>query len=103
MKTEPVDAPHGAKARLIVRPLDMLPTEKDGASPSDIEKQRQFIRDRILNRDNAALEADQDAVNLLKQVGGDLMINAFACNFEINGKLNEDVVSSRPMDGKVAD
>lgn len=71
----------------------MLPTEKAGASPEEIEKQRQFIRDRILNRDNAELEADQEAVKLLKQVGGDLMINAFACNFEIDGKVNEDVVS----------
>lgn len=71
----------------------MLPTEKAGASPEEIEKQRQFIRDRILNRDNGALEADKDAVELLKQVGGDLMINAFACNFEIDGKVNEDIVS----------
>ena len=66
----------------------MLPTEKEGASPEVIEQQRQFIRDRILNRDNAKLEADDEAVDLLKQVGGDLMINAFACNVEIDGKVN---------------
>lgn len=93
MKTEPIKSEHGFEARLIVRPLNMLPSESENKSPEEIEKERQFIRDHILNRDNVDLEKDKKAIELLQKLGGDLMINAFACNFEINGKLNEDIVS----------
>ena len=74
----------------MVTPLIMLPAEKEGGN---VEEQKEFIRERILNRDNYSLMQDKDAVDLLQQLGGDLMINAFACNFEIGGKVNEDVVS----------
>lgn len=37
---------------------------------------------------------DEEAVELLKELGGDLMINAFACNFKIDGKPNRNVVGS---------
>lgn len=32
-------------------------------------------------------------MEFLNMLGGDLMINAFACNFKVNGKINADVVS----------
>lgn len=32
-------------------------------------------------------------MEFLNKLGGDLMINAFACNFKVNGKINNDVVS----------
>ena len=103
METKPIPSSHGTKAELIVRPINMLPEEAQGASPEDIEKQRKFIQEHILYRENAALEADKDAVKLLKELGGDLMINAFACNFKIDGKVNTDVVSTYSPDDITVD
>ncbi|KAG8527293.1 uncharacterized protein KY384_008037 [Bacidia gigantensis] len=101
MQTEPIPSSHGTKAKLIVRPLNMLPTEEQNDPPYVVENQRQFIRDHILYRDNAALEADKEAVRLLKRLGGDLMINAFACNFEIDGKINTDVTEANYLNTQI--
>lgn len=43
---------------------------------------------------NEELIKDKDAIKLLKKLGGDLMINAFACNFRIGGKPNNNVVGA---------
>lgn len=83
---------------LIVTPLNMLPIEKAGGTPEEIEGEKQFIRERILGVTNEELMKDEEAIKLLKELGGDLMINAFACNFRIDGKANIDVVSIRNID-----
>ena len=95
METKPVKSSHGTNAKLIIKPLNMLPTEKDGKSPKEVEEQIEFIRQHILYKSNEAIEGNEKARDLLKELGGDLMINAFACNFEIDGKANEDVVSAK--------
>lgn len=82
-----------AKARIIVTPFTMLPAEKEGGSEGEIEQQKQFIRDRILKRTNGDIFKDPAAAALISQLGGDLQINTFAVNFEIDGELNENVVS----------
>ena len=82
-------------SELIVTPLNMLPAEREAEStPEIVEQQKQFIRDRILGVTNEELIKDQDAMDLLRILGGDLMINAFACNFKIDGIPNTDVVSA---------
>ena len=79
---------------LIVCPFNLLPAEKvPDPTPEKIEAQKQFIRDRITDRDNSELVQDKEAVKLLAEMGSDLMINAFACNFKVDGKVNEDIVS----------
>ena len=88
METEPITI-EGVKVRLIITPFTMLPAEREG---KDIEAQKQFIRDNILGKDNVTVFENEAAVKLLAQMGGDLMINAFACNFEIDGVVNKDVV-----------
>ncbi|KAL2157887.1 hypothetical protein VTH06DRAFT_4940 [Thermothelomyces fergusii] len=76
---------------LIIVPLFRLPSERKGLDPAKVEEEKRFIRDRILGVSNEALYKDQEAWALLETLGGDLMINAFACNFRINGEPNHDV------------
>ena len=84
----------GDKSELVVVPFNMLPAEKEpNPDPESIEKQKEFIRERIIDKSNEELVGDPEAMELMGLLGSDLMINAFACNFRVNGKLNEDVVS----------
>ncbi|CAG8690205.1 36744_t:CDS:10, partial [Racocetra persica] len=53
----------------IVVPFNMLPVER-------------------LNPPN--LKENEEALNLIKNVGSDLIINTFACNFKVKGEVNED-------------
>ena len=78
---------------LIVEPLIRLPAEIRNEGPAAVAAQKKFIKERIVGRDNQQLYEDEEAWDLMCQLGGDLMINAFACNFKINGKVNQDVVS----------
>ncbi|KAK8121519.1 Pyridoxal-dependent decarboxylase conserved domain [Apiospora kogelbergensis] len=73
---------------LIVVPLIRLPSEIGG---EEVEAQKDYIRNNILGRDNRELVEDEQAWDLLCQLGGDLMINAFATNFKIGDKVNQDV------------
>lgn len=93
MSPEPITI-NGVKARLIVTPFTMLPAELKGGTPEEIEAEKKFIRENILHKDNEAIFSNPKALELLKQVGGDIQINAFACNFELDGKINTDVVST---------
>lgn len=80
---------------LIVVPLNRLPTEEvENPDPKAVEAQKKFIRERICNKNNHEIAQDKEAYELMAELGGDSMINAFACNFRINGKVNEDVVST---------
>ncbi|KAI5836929.1 hypothetical protein DFP73DRAFT_532317 [Morchella snyderi] len=80
--------------KLVVVPFNTLPAKK-GANPTPekIALRRSSIRNRIVNRENTELYNDPEAMALLEKLGSDLMINAFACNFKINGKINEDIKS----------
>ena len=79
---------------LIVTPFNRLPSEEKGASDEDIHKERVRIRDKIANQPNADLEEDQETLHFMRSLGSDLMINAFGCNFHIEGKPNTDTVES---------
>jgi hypothetical protein len=83
-------APQSEIDPLIVVPLIRLPSEKN---KEDVEAEKKRIRKKILARDNQAIFEDKDTWKFLCKLGGDLMINAFACNFKIDGKVNQDVVS----------
>ncbi|KAM3426292.1 hypothetical protein NHJ13734_009542 [Beauveria thailandica] len=74
---------------LIVVPLIRLPSERTPGG--DVEAQKNYIRKEILGRDNKTLYEDKTAWKLLCELGGDLMINAFATNFKIGDKVNQDV------------
>jgi hypothetical protein len=67
----------------IVVPLIRLPIERNGRSAEDVEKEKDRIREKILGVSNEDLFKDEETWELLETLGGDLMINAFACNFRI--------------------
>ncbi|ESK85823.1 pyridoxal-dependent decarboxylase domain protein [Moniliophthora roreri MCA 2997] len=82
----------------IVTPLNLLPAELEGG---DVEGQKQFIRNRILRIPNEKLVHDQEAMQLIQDMGSDLSINAFAVNFKIDGKPNEDVISANNLNQRI--
>ncbi|KAK1215772.1 hypothetical protein PQX77_021610 [Marasmius sp. AFHP31] len=79
---------------LIVTPFNRLPSEVENLGNDEVLKERKRIRDKIVCQENAQLETDQDTLDFLQTIGSDLMINAFACNFHIDGKPNEDTVEA---------
>ncbi|KAJ6259348.1 hypothetical protein Dda_6248 [Drechslerella dactyloides] len=62
-------------------PLRQLPAEVSGVSVEWVDEQKQFINARILAVDKETLFSDKDAWDLFTELGSDLTMNAFACNF----------------------
>ncbi|KAF9463112.1 pyridoxal phosphate-dependent transferase [Collybia nuda] len=79
---------------LVVTAFNRLPSERSGSSEQEIYDECVRIRNTIVNRPNYELENDLEAMELVRQLGSDLMINAFACNFRIEDKINTDVVEA---------
>ncbi|KAH8435161.1 uncharacterized protein LDX57_012790 [Aspergillus melleus] len=73
-------------------PLNRLPAEISGG---DVEAQKKFIRDEILCKSNAeiiASDAEKHTMTLLRALGSDLNINAFAINWRYpDGTINDDI------------
>ncbi|TVY85093.1 putative L-tyrosine/L-aspartate decarboxylase [Lachnellula suecica] len=94
-----------------VVPLNMLPSElKDDATPESIEEEKRRIRETILSKSNAAIvESDKElnTMALLRTLGSDLNINAFAINFRltpgVNGKWNTEVEEANYLMTRVAE
>jgi hypothetical protein len=84
----------------ICKPLNELPSELDPNSTDDeIEAERDRIRNEIVSKTNLEIiqadanrPSDQKATKLMRALGSDLNINAFALNFfHKDGTPNEDV------------
>jgi hypothetical protein len=83
---------------LVVVPLTLLPAEKvANPNPADIAQQKEDIYSLIVTQDNSAIQSNTTAWNLFIELGGDVMINAFACNFIVNGAQNTDVVGFKTL------
>ncbi|KAI0766192.1 PLP-dependent transferase [Trametes elegans] len=91
--------------QFIVVPFNPLPAEADG--PDALEQQKQFIRTRILGMQNDVIIQDTKARDLLFQLGSDLNINAFACNFRLFDKgtgkyvVNQDVEEANYLNNSI--
>ncbi|KAI0766186.1 PLP-dependent transferase [Trametes elegans] len=91
--------------KFIVVPFNPLPAEADG--PDALEQQKQFIRTRILGMQNDVIIQDTEARDLLFQLGSDLNINAFACNFRMldatTGEyvVNQDVEEANYLNNSI--
>ncbi|PHH66022.1 hypothetical protein CDD81_547 [Ophiocordyceps australis] len=83
---------------LIVVPLNMLPTERKGCCEEDVEKQKEEIR-TIIKTDNGDLTQEQR--RLLGKLGSDLMINPFACNFKIDGRVNTYLSEANYLNSRI--
>ncbi|KAF4971311.1 hypothetical protein FSARC_1830 [Fusarium sarcochroum] len=76
-------------------PFNMLPAENHGnkafLSPA-VKKQREKISDLIIGKDDKDIFASKDAMKIIRDLGSDTNINAFALNWiDADGKLNTDL------------
>ncbi|KAL9612143.1 MAG: hypothetical protein Q9167_003259 [Letrouitia subvulpina] len=87
----------------LVVPLNLLPSERvDGATHESIEEEKRLIRERIFNKSNSELSAE-DMV-LLRALGSDLNINTFALNFRYSdGTVNNDVEEANYLNKRVVE
>ncbi|KAI8949332.1 pyridoxal-dependent decarboxylase domain-containing protein [Xylaria longipes] len=89
-----------ASSPFICVPFNMLPSELE-PNPTDekIEAEKKRIRQDIVLKTNAQITEedynrpdDAKAMKLMRELGSDLNINAFALNFRYeNGQLNDDI------------
>ena len=76
------------------------PSEQEKAKAVEAEKQR--IRDTILCKPNSEVAADQSTMRLLRALGSDLNINAFAINWRYSdGTLNDDIEEANYLTTRV--
>ncbi|GKZ28093.1 hypothetical protein AbraCBS73388_010515, partial [Aspergillus brasiliensis] len=89
-------------------PLNRPPAENGNSYFSPAARQeRDLIREKILrksNEDIAAADEDGSLMELLRELGSDLNINAFALNwFDEHGRLNEDLEEANNLMKRVVD
>ena len=83
---------------LIVTPMKMLQAERENPpDPNKVKTEKEKIMG-LLKLSDCELEARK---NELLNWGSDLMINAFACNFYIDGKPNTDVVEANYLNNRL--
>ncbi|GKZ55634.1 hypothetical protein AnigIFM50267_007097 [Aspergillus niger] len=79
----------------------------NGYFSTEARKERDLIREKILRKSNddiAAADEDGKLMELLRELGSDLNINAFALNwFDEHGRLNEDLEEANNLMKRVVD
>ncbi|KAK1640741.1 pyridoxal-dependent decarboxylase domain protein [Colletotrichum phormii] len=89
-----------SKSPFVCVPFNMLPSELElNSTEEKIEAEKALIREHIVKKTNAAIIAadkekpdDEKLMKLLRSLGSDLNINAFALNFRYeDGRLNDDI------------
>jgi hypothetical protein len=72
-------------------------------NPLEDESYKEIIRTRIIPKSNEEIVQDEEAYKVLCTLASDLNINAFACNFRINGEVNDDVEEANYLNKRVFD
>ncbi|CAG8622331.1 11681_t:CDS:2 [Ambispora leptoticha] len=76
----------------IVISFNMLPAEKlNPQSPGKVKEQKKKSHELIVTKSNWNIVNSEEAQDLIKKVGSDIIINSFACNFKVDGELDKDV------------
>ena len=89
---------------LVVVPFRMLPSERDAdASAKEVDEERRFIRDTLLKRTREVLAKDPRGCTLMRQMGSDLIVNSFACNFRVDGVINQDISEANALNSRIYD
>lgn len=83
----------------LVVPFNPLLSESHG--PDAVEEEKRFIRERIWGVSNTEIIKDVMAMQELRNIGSDLNINAFVCNFMLDGKSNEDVEEANYLNNRI--
>ena len=88
---------------LLVVPFRALPSEMDPESSAEkVDEERRFIRD-ILRRTREELANDPKACALMRRMGSDLVVNMFACNFRVDGAINQDISEANYLNARIYD
>ena len=66
-----------------------------------MDEERRFVRDVLLQRTQEELSSDPKACVLMRQVGSDLVVNTFACNFLVDGITNSDVSEANYLNARI--
>ena len=91
-----------AKQAFFIVPLVPIPAIQQGKSPADVQKQYEFIRDRIVNVTNEQLIADNEAFQLFKELGGDQTIITYMYNYyNKDGSVNNDMAKVNELNDAV--
>lgn len=77
------------KNDFIVVPVQQIPAEREGKSQEAIRRQMEFIKTRIVPKQNNELIRDAEAMDLLRQLGSDQIIITYGLNFKKAGVLND--------------
>lgn len=76
-------------------PFNMLQSEEDGKIPYTglgVEEERKLIRKLIINKPDEDIKKDEDAMAIIRRLGSDTNINAFALNWKYEDQtLNTDL------------
>ncbi|KAJ7201899.1 PLP-dependent transferase [Mycena pura] len=72
-------------------------------NPLEDESYKKIIRTRIIPKSNEEIVQDEEAFKVLCTLASDLNINAFVCNFRIDGEVNEDVEEANYLNKRVFD
>lgn len=88
---------------LLVVPFRPLPSELGpNHDLRTVNEERRYIRDHILNRTKQELVSDPKARALMHNLGSDLVVNAYACNFRVDGKVNTDVCEANRLNSRIS-
>ncbi|KAI1330742.1 pyridoxal-dependent decarboxylase domain-containing protein [Xylariaceae sp. FL0255] len=99
-----------SQSPFICVPFNMLPSELEKHVSEDIiETEKRRIKRDIVNKTNAKIieedrgrPDDLKAMKLMRELGSDLNINAFALNFRYeDGRLNDDIEEANYLMGRV--
>lgn len=89
---------------LLLVPFRILPSEMDpDTSEKVVDEERRFIRDTLLKCPREVLAKDPKACALMRQMGSDLVVNSFACNFRVDGVINQDVSEANALNSRIYD
>ncbi|KAH9057614.1 pyridoxal phosphate-dependent transferase [Lactarius vividus] len=80
---------------LLVVPFRML--------PKHVDEERRYIRDVLLGCTKEELANDPKACALMCQMGSDLVVNAFVCNFRVGGVVNNDISEANQLNARIYD
>ncbi len=90
------------KLPFFVEMLVPIPAVQQGESPANIQKQYEFIRDRIVNKTNQQIQADPEAFALFQRLGGDQTILTYMFNFyTTNSSKNPDIIKLNALNTAV--
>lgn len=82
----------------VVVPVARTPAERAGRGSGEIRAERTLIHDLIDTRGSAEISADERSLALLREIGPDQNILAYAFNFRrAGGVVNEDLASANRL------